>query len=71
VLEIAEEKKVTPAQVALAWVLHRPGITSPIVGLSSLEQLEELVAALDVKLTQAEMKRLEEPYRPRAIEGHA
>jgi 1-deoxyxylulose-5-phosphate synthase len=71
VLEIAKEKKLTPAQLALAWVLHRPGVTSPIVGLSSLEQLEELVAALDVKLTQAEMKRLEEPYRPRAIEGHA
>jgi len=71
VIEVSKEKKVTPAQVALAWVLHRPGVTSPIVGLSSVEQLEELVASLDVKLTQDDMKRLEEPYRPRAIEGHA
>lgn len=70
VLEISKEKKVSPAQLSLAWVLHRPGVTSPIIGLSSLEQLEELVAALDIKLTPDEVKRLEEPYKPRAIEGH-
>ncbi len=71
VMEVAGEKKVTPAQVALAWIVHKPGITSPIVGLSSVEQLEELVAALDVKLSPDDIKRLEEPYKPRAIEGHS
>jgi len=70
VLDVAKEKKVTPAQVALAWVLHRPGVTSPIVGVSSVTQLEELVAALDINLSPDEMKRLEEPYEPRAVEGH-
>jgi len=67
---LAKEKKVTPAQLALAWILHKPGVTSPIVGLSSIEQLEELVAALDIKLSQDELKRLEAKYQPRAIEGH-
>jgi 1-deoxyxylulose-5-phosphate synthase len=70
VVEVAQEKKLTPAQVALAWVLTRPGITSPIIGVTKLEQLEELVVSLDVKLTPDEMKRMEEPYTPRAIEGH-
>ena len=71
VLAVAKEKKVTAAQVALSWMLQRPGVTSPIVGLSSVEQLEELVAAMDVKLSQDETKRLEAPYQPRAVEGHS
>jgi 1-deoxyxylulose-5-phosphate synthase len=71
VIEVAEEKKVTPAQVALAWILQRPGVTAPIIGSSSVQQLEELVAALDIKLTGDEVKRMEEPYRPRAVEGHS
>ncbi len=70
VLEMASAKKVTPAQLSLAWVLHKPSVTSPIIGLSSVEQLEELVAAQDIKLTAGEVKQLEEPYKPRAIEGH-
>jgi aryl-alcohol dehydrogenase-like predicted oxidoreductase len=69
-IPLAKEKGVTPAQVALAWLLHRPGVVSPIIGVSKVEQLEELVAALEIKLTPGEMKALEAPYRPRAVEGH-
>jgi 1-deoxyxylulose-5-phosphate synthase len=69
VLEVAKEKGVTPAQLSLTWLLHKPGVVSPIVGISKLAQLEELVAALDVKLSADEVKRLEEPYRPRPVQG--
>lgn len=70
VLELAKEKGASPAQVALAWLLHKPYVTSPIVGSTSVKQLEELVAALDVRLSSKEMERLEAPYRPRAVAGH-
>ena len=60
--EIAREKGVTTAQVALAWLLHK-GVTAPIIGATKVEQVEEAVASLDVKLTNDDMKRLEEPYK--------
>jgi len=68
--EVAKEKKVRPSQLALAWLLSKPGITSPVVGPTSVAQLEELVSALDVKLTKDDAKRLEEPYRPHPVLGH-
>ena len=68
---IADERGLKPAQVALAWMLHRPGITAPIVGASKMYQLDEAIAAADVVLTPEEMKRLEEPYIPHQILGHA
>ncbi|MGA2665703.1 MAG: aldo/keto reductase [Nitrososphaerales archaeon] len=67
---VAKEKGATPAQVALAWLLHKPGVASPIVGISKVEQLEELVSALEIKLSADEVGRLEAPYHPRKIEGH-
>jgi 1-deoxyxylulose-5-phosphate synthase len=67
---VAREKGVTNSQLALAWLLHKRFIAAPIVGVTTVAQLEELVGALDVKLTDEETRRLEEPYRPRAIEGH-
>lgn len=70
VQEIAKEKDVTPAQVSLAWLLKKPGVDSPIVGVSRVEQLEELVASLEIKLSEAEVGALEEPYQPRKVEGH-
>jgi aryl-alcohol dehydrogenase (NADP+) len=69
--EVAKEKGASPAQVALAWLLHKPAVVSPIVGISKLPQLEELVAALDIKLSAGDMRALEEHYKPRAIEGHS
>jgi aryl-alcohol dehydrogenase (NADP+) len=70
VKEIAAEHNVKPAQIALAWLLHKPGITAPIVGCSKMYQLEEAVAAAEIKLSEDEMKALEELYRPREVLGH-
>jgi aryl-alcohol dehydrogenase (NADP+) len=60
--DIARERGVLPAQIALSWVLRQPGVTAPIVGASKLEQLDQAVGALDVTLTDEEAARLEEPY---------
>jgi len=68
---LAEQKGVSAAQIALAWILHRPGITSPIIGASKMRHLEEAVAALDIGLSDEDRARLEEPYRPHPILGHA
>ena len=69
--EVAKKRGVSNAQVALAWVLHQPGITSPIVGASKLAQLDELVAALELKLDADELKSLSELYQPHRIIGHS
>ncbi|HVL67980.1 MAG TPA: aldo/keto reductase [Vicinamibacterales bacterium] len=68
--EIAREKGVKPAQVALAWVLRQPGIAAPIVGATRMYQLDEAVASLDVTLSDDEARRLEEPYVPHRLLGH-
>ncbi len=70
VVELAEQRGVKPAQIALAWLLHKPGITSPIIGATKMYQLEEAVAALDVELSAEDCAYLEEPYRPHPILGH-
>ena len=67
---LADERAVKPAQIALAWMLHKPGITSPIVGASKMYQLDEAVAASDISLTADEIQRLEEPYVPHRVLGH-
>jgi len=69
-LEVAKENGASPAQVALAWLLNKKGIVSPVIGPTKLEQLEELVGATDLKLKADDMKRLEEPYRPHRVLGH-
>ena len=70
VIEIAKQHAVSPAQIALAWLLHKPGITAPIIGASKMYQLEEAVAATEIKLSDEEIKLLEEPYRPHPVLGH-
>jgi aryl-alcohol dehydrogenase (NADP+) len=70
VAEIAERRGVSRAQVALAWLLAQPGITSPIVGATKPHHLDDAIAALEVRLTPEEIARLEEPYRPHPISGH-
>jgi aryl-alcohol dehydrogenase (NADP+) len=64
VVELAEQKGVKPAQIALAWLLHQPGITAPVIGASKMYQLEEAVGALAVDLSPEECGFLEELYRP-------
>jgi len=70
VAALAERRGVKPAQVALAWLLHQPGVTAPIIGASKMEQLEDAVAALEVRLSEEERRELEEPYRPHRVLGH-
>ena len=70
VVALAERKGVKPTQVALAWLLHQPGVTAPIVGATRMEHLEDAVAALGVQLDEQERKELEEPYRPHRVLGH-
>jgi aryl-alcohol dehydrogenase-like predicted oxidoreductase len=67
--EIAEKRGIPRAQAALAWLLAKPGVTSPIVGASKPHHLEDVAAALSVKLTAEEMKALEEPYVPHPVLG--
>ena len=70
VLDVASEREVSGAQVALAWLLHKPGVTAPIVGATKLAHLEDAIAAEQLSLSDAEIARLEEPYVPHAISGH-
>jgi len=70
VVELAEAKGVEPAQIALAWLLHQPGVTAPIVGATKIRHLEQAVSALDIELSEDERARLEEPYRPHPVLGH-
>jgi aryl-alcohol dehydrogenase-like predicted oxidoreductase len=67
---VADQRGVSPAQVALAWVLSKPVITAPIVGASKMQHLEDAVGALEITLTDEEIQRLEAPYVPHAPVGH-
>ena len=67
VAEVAAARGVKPAQVALAWILHQPGVTAPIVGASKMAQLEEAVAALEITLSPTELHRLQEIYQPHVV----
>ncbi|WP_435101588.1 aldo/keto reductase [Halarchaeum sp. P4] len=68
--ELAAEKGVEMAQIALAWLLHKDWVDAPIVGTSSVEHLEQAVEATDIDLTDSELEYLEEPYEPMEVFGH-
>jgi aryl-alcohol dehydrogenase-like predicted oxidoreductase len=68
--EVAEGRGVSRAQIALVWLLHKPGVTAPIVGATKQEHLEQALAAQQLELSDDEIERLEEPYVPHAISGH-
>jgi 1-deoxyxylulose-5-phosphate synthase len=68
--EVAAGRGVPPAQIALAWLLHRPGVTAPIVGATKPGHLEDALAAEQLALSDEEMNRLEEPYVPHPVLGH-
>jgi 1-deoxyxylulose-5-phosphate synthase len=67
--EVAAERGVSTAQVALSWLLHKPGVTAPIVGATRLEHLEDALAAEQLPLSEEEIARLEEPYVPHPVSG--
>ncbi len=67
--EVADARGLPLAQLALAWLLGKPGVTSPIVGATKPHHLEDAVAALSIKLTPEEVARLEEPYVPHPVLG--
>ena len=71
VTEVARKHGVSNAQVALAWVLHQPGITAPIIGASKMAHLEEAVKALELKLDGEDLKALAENYVPHPVLGHS
>ena len=70
ITEVATERGVPNVQIALAWLLQQPGVTSPIIGASTLQQLDEQASALKLKLTEDELKSLGEPYQPHPVLGH-
>lgn len=69
--EVAANLGVKPAQTALAWLLSRPGVVAPIIGASKLPQLEEALGAVDVSLSEDDVKALEELYQPHRVAGHS
>ena len=68
--EVAERRGVSMAQVGMAWLLAQPGVTSPIVGVTKQQHLDEALAAVDVELTPDDLEELSSGYRPHAIAGH-
>lgn len=68
---VARDHGESNVKIALAWILSKPGITAPIIGASKPHHLEEALGALSIRLSPAEIKKLEEPYRPHEILGHS
>jgi 1-deoxyxylulose-5-phosphate synthase len=69
--DMAQQRGVTAAQIALAWLLHQPVVTAPIVGASKMKHLDDAIAAVEIKLTDEEAKALAKGYQTRRIIGHA
>ncbi|HEX2623401.1 MAG TPA: aldo/keto reductase [Phototrophicaceae bacterium] len=69
VANVAQQRGVKPSQIALAWLLSKPAVAAPIVGVSKLHHLEEIAAGVDLQLTEAEIQQLEAPYRPKPCLG--
>ena len=70
VTEIARHRGVPNAQVALAWMLQQPGVVAPVIGASKMKHLDDAVSSLEIKLTEAELDALAEPYQPHPVLGH-
>jgi 1-deoxyxylulose-5-phosphate synthase len=70
ITEVASKRGVNNARIALAWVLQQPGVTAPIIGASKMNQLDDAIAALSIRLDEAELKLLTELYKPRPIMAH-
>jgi 1-deoxyxylulose-5-phosphate synthase len=70
VRKVASEVGVSPSEVALAWLLQRPGVSAPILGATKIEHLESAVRSLDVVLSDEQVRTLEQPYQPHPVRGH-
>jgi aryl-alcohol dehydrogenase (NADP+) len=70
VVEVSAARGVSSAQVALAWLLHKPAVTAPIVGATKVEHIDQAILAEQLSLTQDEISSLEDPYVTHAISGH-
>ena len=70
VRRVAKELNVLPSEVALAWLLQRPGVAAPIVGATKIDHLESAVRSLEVKLSPDQIRAVEEPYQPHPVRGH-
>jgi len=68
--KVAQQRGISPTQLACAWILQAPGVTAPIIGATKIHQLKEIFATVDIKLTAEEVAAVEEPYRPHPILGH-
>jgi aryl-alcohol dehydrogenase-like predicted oxidoreductase len=71
VVSVADAHGVTPAQIALAWILSKPGVVAPIIGATRMPHLEQAIESLDVRLTDDDISALEAPYVPHPILGHS
>jgi aryl-alcohol dehydrogenase (NADP+) len=71
VTALAKEHGVSGSQIALAWILSKPYITSPIIGATKLDHLDQAIAALDIRLSEEEIQQLEDAYKPHPILGHS
>ena len=69
--EVAKQRGVSASQVALAWLLNKPHITAPIIGATKMDHLNQAITALDIQLSEDEVKQLEEHYKPHPILGHS
>ena len=68
--KLAPEYGVSPAQLSLSWLLHKPGVVAPIIGATKMPHLEQAVAALEISLSKEHIADLEEPYVPHPVLGH-
>jgi aryl-alcohol dehydrogenase-like predicted oxidoreductase len=68
---VAADRRLPPAQIALAWLLRKPAVSAPIVGATKLAHVEDAIAALNVTLSDEEVARLEAPYKPHRVLGHS
>jgi 1-deoxyxylulose-5-phosphate synthase len=68
--QVAERLAAAPARTALAWLLHQPVVTAPVIGASTVSHVEDAVAALELKLSESDLAFLQEPYRPRPVLLH-
>ena len=71
VAEVARGRGVSSSQIALAWVLSKPYVDSPIIGATKIDHLDQAIAALEIKLSEEEIKKLEEAYQPHPVLGHS